>query len=198
MGHASTGEPGSPYILHQFGMRHLHGQFRLLCCEHNGISARRLLACQDELPRAEIQHGRYQDLILPWLDTLDIPRTQLPLGLVYCDPNGAKDLKEGYDIFHTLAWSRRWRRLDFLFHFSLTAYKRSAGVGLAWADTDVSSMVDTLAALKTYTYMRELRTPWQWVLMHGLNTAKVTPVWKKEGITRYADWRNRSLQEAFL
>lgn len=184
-GYNEQGEPGSPLIINEWATRNYGANFRQLCCERVPTSYAKLWHI--DMPQAEVIRGSYQDVVPAWLESLNITRPAL--GFVYCDPNGAKDLIDGLPFFKWMMQDRRFRSLDFIFHWSMNAYSRNAGVGNAWAQTPVLDVVGELASLKRYAYMREPMDKWQWVFMQVLNTDKVRPVWKSERILAYADWQ---------
>lgn len=186
-GHDEQGEPGSPLIINEWAQKTYRGNFRQLCCERVPQSFARLW--HTDLPQAEVVRGSYQDEAPKWLAQLGITRPAL--GFIYCDPNGAKDLIDGLQFFRWVMQHRYFRTLDFIFHWSMNAYNRNAGVGNTWAQAPVLDVVNELASLKQNTYMREPLDKWQWVFMQGINTDKVRPVWKSERIMPYREWRTQ-------
>lgn len=188
-GHAADDEPGSPLIINEWAQKIYGDNFRQLCCERTPTSYVKL--AKNNLPHANIMLGPYEDIAPLWLDTLGIAKDRNALGFIYCDPNGAKDLVDGLQFFKSLRTDRRFQRLDFIFHWSITAYNRNAGAGSTWADASVLSVLDELVGLKRHAYMREPLDKWQWVFMHLLDTDKVQTVWKNERIMPYSEWRNQ-------
>lgn len=183
-GHDERGEPGSPLIINDWAREKYGTGFRQLCCERVPQSYARLW--HEDLLQADVVRGSYQEEGLRWLEQLNIRRTAL--GFIYCDPNGAKDLVDGLQFFRQVAQDRRFQRLDFIFHWSMNAYSRNAGVGNTWAQEPVLNVVKELASLKRHAYMREPLDKWQWVFMQIINTDKVRPVWKNERILPIAEW----------
>ena len=184
-GYDSQGQPGSPIIINQWARQSYGANFKQLCCEQLPTSFAKLWHI--DMPGTEVLRGTYQELSPKWLEELKV--TKPVLGFVYCDPNGAQDLVEGLDFFRWLVSDRRFNRLDLIFHWSMAAYSRNNGRGNAWAQTPILDVVDELASLKRYVYMREPMDKWQWVFMQMMNTDKVRPVWKSERIMAYADWK---------
>lgn len=183
-GHTADGESGSPVLINQWARESYGEGFRQLCCEANPQSYVKLR--QNDLPNADIQLGKYQDIAPAWLESLGVRKPAL--GFIYVDPNGAKDLIEGIDFFRWLITHPYFSRLDLIFHWSMNAYSRNAGNGTPWAQTPLLNVVQELARLKRYTFMREPLEKWQWVFMQVLSTDKVSPVWKSERIMSYRQW----------
>lgn len=184
-GRTEEGEPGSPLIINEWATSTSYrGNFRQLCCERVPTSYARLW--HEDLHRADVVRGSYQEVIPKWLEELHIQKPVL--GFIYCDPNGAKDLVEGLEFFRWLTQRKCFARLDLIFHWSMTAYSRNAGKGNEWAQTPILDVVKELANLKRFAYMREPLEKWQWVFMHVISTDKVKPVWKSERILPYAEW----------
>jgi len=183
-GHTEQGDEGSPLLINAWAQRSYGFGFRQLCCERTPTSFVKLT--QNNLSQTDIMLGSYQELVPIWLESLDLKRPAL--GFVYCDPNGAKDLIEGIDLFAWLARQPRFQCLDFIFHWSMNAYSRNAGVGNEWAQTPLLDVVHRLAMMKRHAYMREPLDKWQWVFMQILNTSKVRPIWPNERVLAYADW----------
>jgi hypothetical protein len=186
-GHNEQGEPGSPLIINEWAARNYGAHFKQLCCERMPSSFAKLWHI--DMPQTDVIRGSYQEVAPQWLDDLKVTRPVL--GFVYCDPNGAKDLIEGLPFFRWIMQDRRFCRLDFIFHWSMNAYNRNAGVGNVWAQTPVLDVVGELASLKRYAYMREPVDKWQWVFMQVINTDKVRPIWKSERIVSYTDWKTQ-------
>lgn len=186
-GHTATGELGSPLLINQWASKNYRGNFRQLCCEANPQSYVRLR--QNTLANADIQLGKYQELAPAWLESLDLQKPAL--GFVYIDPNGAKDLIEGIDFFRWLVQHPRFSRIDLIFHWSMNAYSRNAGSGTDWAQAPLLKVVDELAYLKRYAFMREPLEKWQWVFMQLMNTDKVSHIWKSEQIVSYPEWKDK-------
>ena len=189
-GHDEQGNPGSPLIFHDYLSRMNDGRFRLLCCEADTKRADKLR--QTTLgsdARVTIANTPFQDTIESWLNGLRLhKRRSKVLGWVYCDPNGAQGLIGNYDVFNRL--SVEWRALDFVFHFSLTAYNRNRGVGAEWAQDDVIDQCDRLRSLKGYAKARLPKDKWRWVMFHLLNTPRIDGRWNGEDIYEYDTWRS--------
>lgn len=183
-GHDEHGEPGSPLIINGWAKQSYGTNFRQLCCERTAQSFARLW--HEDMSQADVVQGSYQDIAPRWLEQLNITRPAL--GFIYCDPNGAKDLIDGLQFFRWITRDKRFQRLDFIFHWSMNAYNRNAGVGNAWAQEPILQVVNELSSLKRYAYMREPLDKWQWVFMQVINTDKVRPVWKNERILPIAEW----------
>lgn len=183
-GRSEDGKAGSPLIINEWAVKYYGDNFRQLCCERVPTSYVRLR--QEPLARTDVILGDYQRIVPQWLDALDLKRPAL--GFIYCDPNGAKDLIDGLDFFRWLTQQRNFQYLDLIFHWSMNAYSRNAGVGNGWAQNPILRVVDDLANLKPYTFMREPLSKWQWVFMQVIKTSKVKPAWKSERILPYSEW----------
>lgn len=186
------GQWGSPLIVNRFAWHTFGDAYRHLCCERDKANYQRLLSVAGAMNRADVINGDYVDVVPVWLRDLKVEKPAL--GLIYCDVNGVKDLVFGIEMFEALVSSGYWQRLDLLFHLSVTAYARSNGAGIDWAQESHLAVMDKLAGIKPYAYIREPMTRQRWVMLHMLKTSKVVPVWKTERIMRYADWRIRQIQ----
>ena len=190
-GHDSDGNLGSPLIIHAWAMDTFSAYgipFHFLCCE--SIPQTYVSLSHTNLSYATLRHGKYEDMVLPWLESLQVPRSKQVMGFLYCDPNGSKDLVYGVPLFRQILNDRRYARLDFIFHWSLTSHKRNFAAGNIWASEDELSLFDTLASLKKTTTVRVPIGQWQWVMMHCRNTDKVSGTWQKERFMSAAAWRD--------
>lgn len=190
-GYDEQGHRGSPLIFYDYLKQTNYGKFRLLCCEVDSKRAGKLTnTVLGSDPRVTIANDQFQNVIADWLAGIPLQkRSHKLLGWVYCDPNGAKDLIGNFDVFNKISY--HWERLDFIFHFSLTAYNRNRGVGADWASAEVVEQCDRLRYLKKYGKARLPRGKWNWVLFHLLNTDKVDGRWDGEEIMPYEEWRQQ-------
>lgn len=192
-GYTEEGDEGSPLIINRFAVENYRLNFRHLCCEKDPDIYSQLSRHTNKLYNASVLCGDYANIIPGWLTGLNISRPAM--GIVYCDANGAKDLVCGIDIFRRMAESRLFRCVDFLFHWSLTAYNRNRGAGYSWADEHILKVMDNLVALKKHAYMRLPMAKHRWVIMHLLNTDKVNLTWRSEKIVPYQEWRSGQASE---
>lgn len=188
-GHAETGEDGSPVIINNH-FANVTYPYRQLCCEQVPTSFVRL---QQAGLNADLHLGRYQDGIMGWLDAQNVRMDKPALGFVYCDPNGVKDLLEGYAMFQGLNLDKRYSRLDFVFHWSLTAYQRSFGANITWANDELSDIIRQILTLKQYAIIREPADKHRWVIMYLFNTDKVDGVWRSQGFLPADEWTDKYL-----
>jgi len=186
-GYTEDGQEGSPLIVNGFARTSYVEKFKHLCCEIDKKDFQKLKNHAGKLKNATIEQGDYRDIAPAWLDAQNNKKPAL--GIIYCDPNGARDLLHGVDMFKSIAADRRFSGMDFLFHFSLHAYKRNHEAGTIWADKDIIAVTDELASFKKYAYLRLPTGRWQWVIMHLLNTDKVKPEWKTEKVIAYEQWK---------
>lgn len=188
-GHSDEGEDGSPLIINRFFAGQNH-PFRQLCCEQTPSSFGKLTL--NDLVNTDLIPGRYQDSAWEWLEQQDVAKPAL--GFLYCDPNGAKDLLEGRDLFQRVSRDPRFARLDLIFHWSLTAYMRNFGANVTWANDQLANIINNLRQFKRYAIMREPVSKHQWVVMYLHNSDKINGTWRSEGFLPADEWIGRYLQ----
>lgn len=186
-GKTEEGNDGSPIIINRFFTESKY-PFRQLCCEREPSSFTNL---QQTGINADLRLGQYQEIVPEWLQSLQL--TKPALGFLYCDPNGAKDLLAGYEMFQELASTKLYERMDFLFHWSLTAYQRNFGAGIDWANKDLSRIICCLRKLKKHAVIREPVGKQRWVIMYMLNTDKIDGQWRNEGFFSADKWIEKYL-----
>jgi hypothetical protein len=192
-GCTNEGEEGSPLIINRFAATHYGSDFKHLCCEKDAATYAKLLTHSGKMRNVSILCGDYANLIPGWLASQNVRSPAM--GVIYCDANGAKDLIDGFDVFRQIADSRLFKCVDLLFHWSLTAYNRNRGAGYKWADDHILKIMDRLVSLKKYAYMRLPVDKHRWVIMHLLNTDKISSVWRSERIVPYQEWRENQATE---
>lgn len=191
-GHADTGEIGSPLIINQWAIGAYGYDFQQLCCERTPQSYVKLT--DNSLPQTTLKLGDYRDEVQAWLRQLDISLPKRALGFVYCDPNGVKDLLDGLSFFQWVASEPRYERLDFIFHWSLTAYQRNFGASTAWANDQLIDIINALLGLKRFAIIREPMGNPRWVIMYLHNSGKVDGRWRKEGFLPADEWMDKYLR----
>lgn len=195
-GFTDQGEAGSPIILNRHFNEHFAGRFRQLCCDKDKGSIDSL--SKIGLTDCDIQHGKYQDLVLPWLDALPY---QPVFGILYVDVNGIVEALDGFELFHKLRGSILHQRIDLAFNLSLNAYKRHKAPGVidkiyhgappAWLTVPLIKHMDRLAGLKPRTFIRtEIGKLAEWVMLYGMHTDKVDLTRRSAGIIPYPEWRS--------
>ena len=198
-GHSKEGAAGLPLILNRHFAKHFHDNFRQLCCEKDKPNFENL--SKESLVNCDIIHGEYQQVILPWL--CNLRWSGRFHGLIYCDPNGIVDALAGVDLFKQLQSDYRFDRIDLLFNISLNAYKRHKSPGVIkktyhddppeWLTVPLIEHLDNLAALKKATYIRsEEGRLLEFIMLYGMNTAKVSLKRSTENIVHYEEWRKNA------
>ena len=185
-GKTEKGDDGSPIIINRFFTESKY-PFRQLCCEQNSSSFAKLQ--QTEI-NADFRLGKYQDTVIEWLNNLQISKKAM--GFLYCDPNGAKDLLDGYDLFQELANTELYKCMDFVFHWSLTAYQRNFGAGIN--KEELSLILERLLTLKKRAVIRKPAGKHRWVIMYMLNTSEIDAKWSKEGFLPANEWIEKYLR----
>ena len=178
-------EAGSPILINEWATASYGMAFRQLCCEQrpNGVKDLSL----EPMTNADILCGRYQDVAPQWMKSLKL--TKPALGFIYCDPNGAQDLVEGLKFFAWAANHPRFKYLDFIFHWSFTAYKRNEK-RYEWSRFSLREVVDYIATIKRRAFVRQPINQWQWVFMHCINTRELKGEWESERIFEYSEWKS--------
>lgn len=187
-GYSQDGSEGSPLLINGFARKNYNESFRHLCCENDYLTFLTLKRHESKLKNATLEYGDYCDIVPSWLSQQNV--RDPAMGIVYCDANGAKDLLRGMNVFRAISADRRFCRMDFLFHWSMTAYNRNHGAGYTWARKELIEVTDELVSLKKFAFMRQPVDRWQWAIMHLINTDKVSSESKKERILPYSVWRD--------
>lgn len=187
-GHSDKGAAGSPIIINKHFSTKFGSNFRQLCCEKSKKEYLELRKVP--LANCDVIHGEFQDMIYEWFKHMEWPHRYH--GLLYCDDNGITESIHALDVFRALAGSHRFDRIDMLFSLSLNAYKRHAGAGTQaeWLTISLLEHLDNFAGLKKSNFIRsEMGGMLEFVMISGLNTAKVSQTRRTENIVPYEEWR---------
>ena len=186
-GRDEQGNDGSPLIINEH-FRRVGYPFRQLCCEQQASSFVRL---QQTGIDVDFRLGKYEEVASGWLDLQNV--TKPAMGFFYCDPNGVKDLLDGYDFFRKVSADDRYKRMDLIFHWSVTAYERSCGKKLKWANDELIGIIKQILSLKKYAIMRDKLKSHGWIFMYLHNSDKIDGRWRKEGFLPADEWMDRYL-----
>lgn len=198
-GHSEMGEAGSPVIINKHFCRKFGDNFRQLCCEES--KEEYLTLSKVPMVNCDVIHGDYREVIFEWFKHIEWPHRFH--GLLYCDPNGFKGATDGMDLFRSLAQSNRFDRIDMLFSVSLNAYKRHKADGVIekiyngitpeWLIPKLITQLDAFASLKQTNFIRsEMGGMLEFVMIYGLNTAKVSQTRRTANIVPYSEWRGNA------
>lgn len=141
------------------------GGYRLALIEQHQLYAtcleKRLdemaLAQRLERPYAEVMHGRYEDLLVPWVKR-HVPQYGAR-GLIVPDPNGMF----GFETLRELGSLKSLDRVDFAFHGPAALFKWHRSKGMPSLD-EVMKICH-----KTQWLVGQVSTNWQWAWLFATN-----------------------------
>jgi hypothetical protein len=193
-GKSDDGKDGSPLIINQHFVEKFGDSFRQLCCEAHRPNFDAL--CQIPLINTDVVFGDYKQIVPDWLHSLGSRFTLH--GLIYTDPNGMIDVLEGMPLFRQLQSANRTNHVDLLFNVSLNAYKRhhkryvnTLDPSYQWAERPLPDILDELATLKQFDFIRKEWGRLEWIMLCGLN-ADLRLTRHTLGIMPYAEWRTNA------